>query len=119
MLCGSEGPFRLSAVLEGFKLLNTALQYDLGAAEAINSMTVRERVAPLHLQVVNPQRRLAVLLQYVLYSNMDLQYEVRRVVVCVCVLGGATFDVSDLLQASCFCLPHHAHTHMATLLTSL
>jgi hypothetical protein len=63
-------------VLEGFKLLNTAMQYDMGAAEAINTMTVRERVSPLHVQLVNPPRRLAVLLQYVLYNNMDLQYEV-------------------------------------------
>jgi len=86
---GTEGPPRLSAVLQGFQLLNTALQYDQGAAEAINSMTVRERVAPLHTQLVHPQRRLAVLLQYVLYTNMDLQYEVRdmcagRKGVCVC-----------------------------------
>jgi hypothetical protein len=76
MISGTEGPYRLAAVLAGFQLLNTALQYDMGAAEAINSMTVRERVAPLHMQLVNPQRRLAVLLQYVLYPNMDLQYEV-------------------------------------------
>lgn len=77
MLSGNEGPHRLAAVLAGFRLLNTALNFDMGAAEAINSMTVRERVAPLHNQLVSPQRRLAVLLQYVLYSNMDLQYEVR------------------------------------------
>jgi hypothetical protein len=76
MISGTEGPYRLAAVLAGFRLLNTVLQYDMGAAEAINSMTVRERVAPLHMQLVNPQRRLAVLLQYVLYPNMDLQYEV-------------------------------------------
>lgn len=76
MNSGTEGPYRLAAVLEGFKLLNTALQYDMGAAEAINTMTVRERVSPLHVQLVNPPRRLAVLLQYVLYNNMDLQYEV-------------------------------------------
>lgn len=76
---GTSGPQRLAAVLAGFRLLNTALQYDMGAAEAINSMTVRERVAPLHMQLVNPQRRLTILLQYVLYSNMDVQYEVSLV----------------------------------------
>lgn len=76
MQSGTEGPHRLAAVLAGFRLLNTALGYDAGAAQAINSATTRERVTPLHLQLAHPKGRLPVLLQYVLYYNMDLQYEV-------------------------------------------
>jgi hypothetical protein len=73
---GTEGPHRLAAVLAAFQLINTALRFDEDAAAALNSLTVRERVAPLHMQLINPQHRLALLLQYVLYANMDLQHEV-------------------------------------------
>jgi len=77
MEVGDEGPHRQQAVLEGLKLLNMALEYDQPAAEQLNMFTVRERLAPLHHLLVTPQRRLAVLLQYVLFEDSAVQSEVR------------------------------------------
>jgi hypothetical protein len=77
MEVGDEGPHRQQAVLEGLKLLNMALEYDQPAAEQLNMFTVRERLAPLHHLLVTPHRRLAVLLQYVLFEDSAVQSEVR------------------------------------------
>lgn len=73
---GVEGPARLGAVLAGFRLLNTALVYDEGAAEAVNSLWVRERLAPVKVLLTTPHQRLIVLLQYIMVTDEDLQYEV-------------------------------------------
>jgi hypothetical protein len=87
MQVGNEGPDRAAAVLEGFRLLNAALEYDQAAAEQFNAWTaverVRERVAPLHSQLLVPQHRIAVLLLYVMHQDMALQYEVRACVLLV------------------------------------
>lgn len=76
MEAGAQGPARLAACLEGLRLLNLALEYDQAAAEQLSSFTVRDRLAPLHQLLLVPQRRLAVLMQYVLYPDTDVQYEV-------------------------------------------
>lgn len=80
MQAGNEGPDRAAAVLEGFKLLSLALEYDTAAAEQFNNWKgverARERVAPLQYQLINPQYRLAVLLLYVMHQDMGLQFQV-------------------------------------------
>jgi hypothetical protein len=74
-----------------------ALEYDTAAAEQLSALSVRERVAPLQGLLASSPRRLAVLLQYVLYADTDIQLEVRMVKssignACVCsamrVFGG-------------------------------
>lgn len=76
MEVGLEGPARQQAVLQGLKLLNMALEYDVAAAEQLSALSVRERVAPLQGLLAASPRRLAVLLQYVLYADTDIQLEV-------------------------------------------
>lgn len=75
MEVGPEGPPRQQAVLQGLKLLNMALEYDVAAAEQLSALSVRERVAPLQGLLAASPRRLAVLLQYVLYADTDIQLE--------------------------------------------
>jgi nuclear pore complex protein Nup205 len=78
MEVGPEGPPRQQAVLQGLKLLNMALEYDTAAAEQLSALSVRERVAPLQGLLASSPRRLAGLLQYVLYADTDIQLEVRN-----------------------------------------
>ncbi|KAF6258705.1 hypothetical protein COO60DRAFT_1638930 [Scenedesmus sp. NREL 46B-D3] len=75
MEVGPEGPPRQQAVLQGLKLLNLALEYDTAAAEQLSALSVRERVAPLQGLLAASPRRLAGLLQYVLYADTDIQLE--------------------------------------------
>lgn len=77
MEVGSEGPPRQAAVLQGLRLLNLAMEYDQAAAEQLSTLSVRERLAPLQGLLASPPRRLAVLLQYVLYPDTNIQLEVR------------------------------------------
>lgn len=74
---GTTGPHNLAAVLAGFRLLNAVWAYDQQTGDACNSATVRDRLVPMHLKLLEDRDRLATLLQYILYPNMDLQYEVR------------------------------------------
>lgn len=76
MEAGTEGPARQAACLEGLRLLNLSLEYDQAAAEQLGAFSVRDRLAPLHQLLLAPQRRLAVLLQYVLYPDTEVQNEV-------------------------------------------
>lgn len=105
---GTEGPHRLAAVLAAFRLINTALRFDEDAAAALNSLTVRERVAPLHMQLINPQHRLAVLLQYVLYNNMDLQHEVIQF---LSFWHRQTLCASSWQSSVVQCEPEHGRQH--------
>ena len=79
MEAGEEGPYRQEAVLQGLRLLNSALEYDSAVLEQLAALGARERLAPLHSLLLSPPRRLAVLLQYVLYADPEIQSEV-----CVC-----------------------------------
>jgi hypothetical protein len=61
-----------------------ALEYDTAAAEQLSALSVRERVAPLQGLLASSPRRLAGLLEYVLYADTDIQLEVRVASVCKC-----------------------------------
>ncbi|KAF8066245.1 NUP205 [Scenedesmus sp. PABB004] len=78
MEAGSEGPPRQAAVLEGLRLLNSALEYDTAAAEQLAGLSVRERLAPLHSLLLSPARRLPTLLQYLLYPDEAVQLEAAK-----------------------------------------
>lgn len=103
MEAGSEGPARLAACLEGLRLLNLALEYDQAAAEQLSGFTVRERLAPLHQLLLVPQRRLAVLMQYILYPGMEVQYEVCNMdcLSCIAVSVGGGIGSQDLENFCC------------------
>lgn len=145
---GSEGPDRAVAVLQGYKLLNLALEYDQAAAEQFNSWTaverVRERVSPLHHQLLSPPHRIAVLLLYVMHQDMDLQLEVgvgagaragslpSRLLSCGCCWSGGHKDqhtrplAPDECVSMCAhsawthaCHLHHAHAQVIRLLGQL
>ena len=73
---GTEGLARQAACLEGLRLLNLALEYDQAAAEQLSVLSVGNRFAPLHQLLLVPQRRLSVLLQYVLYPDTEVQNQV-------------------------------------------
>eukprot|EP00878_Enallax_costatus_P028370 GHUV01030641.1.p2 GENE.GHUV01030641.1~~GHUV01030641.1.p2 ORF type:complete len:943 (+),score=309.63 GHUV01030641.1:519-3347(+) len=78
MESGTEGPARQAACLEGLRLLNLVLEYDQAAAEQLSVLSVQNRFAPLHQLLLVPQRRLSVLLQYVLYPDTEVQNQVSR-----------------------------------------